>query len=163
MIEDIKNLVKKTASTLDVKDRLTLAIYSMGISGEIGEVIEAYPRSKDDFKMELADLVWYTVALSRMLDTKYLLEDIDFNSNNLVDGRDGEEFLYEALLESLKHLEKAKKYVRDYPSRPIESLNGYIKPLKMISDIFNLSDTYDILNKKLGARYPGGFVINPVR
>lgn len=51
------------------------------------------------------------------------------------------------LYSSLECLEKAKKYVRDY-----DSLYGYIKPLKMISEVFDLSDSYEILKKKLGSR-----------
>jgi len=58
---------------------------------------------------------------------------------------------------------KAKKYVRDYPSRDITSLDGFIEPLRIISNNFDLSDSFDNLNKKLGARYPNGFVINGIR
>lgn len=165
MIEQLKNLVRRTAGTLDSKDRLTLAIYFMGLVGEIGETIEAFPFSYEHFKEELADVVWYTIAISLMLETEHLLEDIDFEIGkiNFYKLNLDPEKLTEALLESLKHLEKAKKYVRDYPSRPIDSLYGYIKPLKMISEVFDLSDSYEILEKKLGKRYPEGFNIQGIR
>lgn len=166
-IEQLKNLVRKTAGNLDPEERLTLAIYFMGLVGEIGETIEAYSISEEEFKTELADIIWYTVAISLMLETEHLLEDIDFKKKEHYyyymfpesDVKDLEEYL----LESLKHLEKAKKYVRDYPSRPIDSLYGYIKPLKMISEVFDLSDTYEILEKKLSSRYPEGSNIQGVR
>lgn len=167
MIEDLKNLVRTTASSLNKNDRLTVAIYFMGLVGEIGETIEAYDNSYKHFKEELADIVWYTVAISLMLETEHLLEDIDFKEKELYYYELHPEFdvenLQKALMESLKHLEKAKKYVRDYPSRPIDSLYGYIKPLKLISEVFDLSDTYEILEKKLGSRYPEGFNIRGVR
>lgn len=169
MIEQLKNLVRTTASSLDKNDRLTIAIYFMGLVGEIGETIEANNRedSYEHFKEELADIVWYTVAISLMLNTEHLLEDIDFwvgKTNFYIYSFEGKEVkLQEALMESLNHLEKAKKYVRDYPSRPIDSLYGYIEPLKLISNVFDLSDTYEILEKKLSNRYPKGFTINGVR
>lgn len=81
MIEQLKNLVRTTASSLDKNDRLTIAIYFMGLVGEIGETIEAYDNSYIHFKEELSDIVWYTVAISLMLETEHLLEDIDFSIN----------------------------------------------------------------------------------
>jgi len=167
MKDKLINLVKTTASNLDINDRLTIAIYSMGLSGEIGETIEAYNISEEEFKTELADIVWYTVALSIMLDKEELLDDINFSSKELyyhgLYPESDMENLQECLLESLKYLEKAKKYVRDYPSRDISSLNTFIEPLKLISTGFDLSDSFDILNKKLGTRYPNGFVIKGIR
>lgn len=167
MIEDLKNLVRTTASSLDKNDRLTIAIYFMGLVGEIGETIEAYDISKKEFKTELADIVWYTVAISLMLETEHLLDEIDFskkeNDYYYIFPESDLKDLQEYLQESLKHLEKAKKYVRDYPSRPIDSLYGYIKPLKMISNVFDLSDSYEILEKKLGSRYPEGFNVQGIR
>jgi len=162
MKDQLINLVKTTASNLDVNDRLTIAIYSMGLVGEIGETIDEYEVSDENFKMELADIVWYTVALSIMLGKEELLDNINF-SNTYEFTANGTELLYEALHQSLYFLEKAKKYVRDYPSRDISSLDGFIEPLKLISNNFDLSDSFDILNKKLGARYPNGFVIDGIR
>ena len=123
MKDKLINLVKTTASNLDINDRLTIAIYSMGLVGEIGETIEAYNISEKEFKTELADIVWYTVALSIMLDKEELLDDINLSRKELYyhglypESDVGD--LQEYLLESLKYLEKAKKYVRDYPSRDI--------------------------------------------
>ena len=162
MKDNLIKLVKTTASNLDVNDRLTIAIYSMGLVGEIGETIEAYDNSYKHFKEELADIVWYTIALSIMLGKEELLEQVNFSINlGLLPSSKND--LYEPLYSSLKYLEKAKKYVRDYPSRDISSLDGFIEPLKIISSIFDLSDSFDILNEKLGARYPKGFVINGIR
>jgi len=167
MIEQLKNLVITTASSLDKNDRLTIAIYFMGLVGEIGETIEAYDVCYEHFKEELADVVWYTIAISLMLETEHLLEDIDFSKKEnyyyYIFPESDVADLQEYLQESLKHLEKAKKYVRDYPSRPIDSLYGYIEPLKMISEVFDLSDSYEILEKKLGSRYPEGFNTQGIR
>jgi hypothetical protein len=172
MKDKLINLVKTTASNLDINDRLTISIYSMGLVGEIGETIEAYNISQEEFKTELADIVWYTVALSIMLGKEELLDEINFNKKeesyyssdeDVTKHMIGWESLYLSLMQSLKYLEKAKKYVRDYPSRDISSLDGFIEPLKLISNNFDLSDSFDILNKKLGARYPKGFVINGIR
>lgn len=49
MIEPLKNLVKTTANSLDKNDRLTIAIYFMGLVGEIAETIEAH-NSKDSYE-----------------------------------------------------------------------------------------------------------------
>lgn len=169
MIEQLKNLVRTTASSLSKNDRLTIAIYFMGLVGEIGECIEAHSISGkcNNLKEELADVVWYTVAISLMLETEHLLENIYFMEKAhycyTITPELEVETLNEALMESLKHLEKAKKYVRDYPTRPIESLYGYIEPLKIISQSFDLSDSYEILEKKLSSRYPEGFSIEGVR
>lgn len=157
--ESLTNLVQRTASSLELNNH-NLCIYTMGLVGEIGEAIHAFNDNDErGFYQELGDVVWYTVALSLVKcqnappDTFFALK----TNSSTFNTEDCLYYLLEALYAGLDYMEKVKKYVRDYPERPLGSIDGYLRPLEILAVQFDLSDSARLLSQKLLQRYPNGF------
>ena len=172
MINDkLKELVQRTAVNFDNSVRGDIIIFTLGLTEEIAEAIEALKNAEmcepedatvyeEEFKVELADVVWYSIATDLCLGFS-LLDfhgiEVGAKPNNLCRFLNPLDALYAALHKAIQHQGKVKKYVRDYPNRPVDTIRGYIEPLIILNDYFDLSDSYDLLEAKLGKRYPKGF------
>lgn len=158
MINDkLKELVQRTAVNFDNSVRGDIIIFTLGLTEGILEAIEA---RAPEFKIELADVVWYSIANDLCLGFNLLdcfgvqIGSKPTNPRKFFDPRQA---LDAALYASIHHQGKVKKYVRDYPNRPVDTIRGYMEPLIILNDYFDLSDSYDLLEAKLGKRYPKGF------
>lgn len=172
MINDkLKELVQRTAVNFDNSVRGDIIIFTLGLTEEIAEAIEALKKAEvcepedavvyeAEFKVELADVVWYSIATDLCLGFNLLdcfgvqIGSKPTNPRKLFSPLDA---LNTALHVAIQHQGKVKKYVRDYPNRPVDTIRGYMEPLIILNDYFDLSDSYDLLEAKLGKRYPKGF------
>jgi hypothetical protein len=164
MINDkLKELVQRTAVNFDNSVRGDIIIFTLGLTEEIAEAIDAFDNpgvSVVDFKTELADVVWYSIAIDLCLGFSLLDSynvQIGAKPNNSHKFFSPLDALNAALHAAIKYQGKVKKYVRDYPNRHLLSISEYIVPLIILNDYFDLSDSYDLLEAKLGKRYPEGF------
>src|SRR4028119_419496 len=137
MINDkLRELVGRTAVNFDKSVRGDLIIFTMGLVEEIKEAIDAF--YEPDFKIELADAVWYSVANDMCLGFNLL----DFHQvqigtkSNRYTFRHASSALDAALSAAILHMGKVKKCVRDYPNRPDDTIRGYMEPLIILNDYF---------------------------
>lgn len=133
-----------------------LAIWSMGLVGEIGELVSALGTKPNSYvKEELADVTFYLVGLDKLIGFNYIANyslpitdpfcDKSFQSTNLV-------------FSSIAYLEQIKKYLRDYPLRDVKDCSNLIKVYEQLCKIFYLDERvgHTLLNK-LAKRYPNGY------
>lgn len=175
MINDkLKELVQRTAVNFDNSVRGDIIIFTLGLTEEIAEAIEAlnnpHTLPEHEFKVELADVVWYSIATDlclgfNLLDQRRVKVGVKtslapgeaYSEGQGLEFNSPAEALNAALHAAIRHQGKVKKYVRDYPNRHVDTIRGYMEPLIILNDYFDLSDSYDLLEAKLGKRYPKGF------
>lgn len=161
MIERIRPIVQKFAQYgLDESKQSIelfhkwLDVWSFGLIGEIGEAYSALKQGDcQEFRMEVADICWYTVALELLLQDN-ALENIVFEDPMF---KPEPNLLLNAIVYGLQYTEKVKKYRRDYPERDISSVEGYQNPLMVLNGSFDFSTVAEDLEQKLSKRYPKGF------
>lgn len=137
-----------------------LSVWTLGLLGELGEVIEVLQRrcySFDNVAREVGDVCWYTMALSMLLGDNY-----DFSGLSLKSKYFGlsEVTVTEGLFKGLEFSEKVKKFVRDYPERGTVdnvTITGFEKPITLISPWFPLAIAIDAVDVKLRERFRTGF------
>ena len=135
-----------------------LDVWSMGLVGEIGEAYKYLGFEKaQELQAEIADICWYSIALDLLLEKTYC-QNVELKevSRNFSIG-EKKTTMVSSLIKATEFLETVKKYRRDYPKRDINSILGYEKPLLTLSGVFDFSETPQILEEKLGKRYPNGF------
>lgn len=169
--EKLKELVQRTAVNFDNSIRGDIIIFTLGLTEEIAEAIKALKNAEmcepedavtfeAEFKVELADVVWYSIATDLCLGFNLLNfhgVEVGAKPNNLCRFLSPIDALNAALHKAIRHQGKVKKYVRDYPNRHVDTICGYMEPLIILNDYFDLSDSYYLLEAKLGKRYPKGF------
>lgn len=166
---DIEPIVKKYAQYgLDEAKQSTelfhkwLDVWSMGLVGEIGEAYKCFCVDKSlekaqKLQIEIADIYWYSIALDLLLEKPYCQNvKLEKVIRNCSDDEKTTAMIF-SLVQATEFLETVKKYRRDYPERDINSILGYEKPLLTLSGVFDFSETSQILEEKLGKRYPNGF------
>lgn len=153
--DKLRELVGRTAVSFDRGVRGDIVTFTMGLVEEIHEAKNAL--NEPGFKTELADVVWYSVANDMCLGFNLLGQIQVGTKSNMSPFGDDSSALNAALDAAILHMGYVKKFIRDYPNRTDEILKGYMEPLRILNDYFDLSDAYDLLKKKLAKRYPDGF------